>query len=302
VRAGSVAPGFLVVWDAPALRAVFFVVLLVTGRSYASRVPGWYKPRVFPTLPPLALSLAGLPAPKGARALIDTVPTLGPRAIVLDATHPETRPRALDSSARRDLASLLRRADLVFAGLDLWIPPEHFADPAKVDRAVEATSAACALAGDLARHAGVGGRAVISLVLPPKPLEGAAPALALAADRSGVRLADHAWPPAAPPHAASIDVGLDPASILGSKADPAKEASSLLSGSRLAAARLSDAGPYGRVSLGAPGARLDLLAYSVALLTGAYPGHVILDVRGLADATSAIGSAMAAWRPPGLAD
>ncbi|MGD9691956.1 MAG: hypothetical protein AB7G17_03885 [Phycisphaerales bacterium] len=253
---------------------------------------------MLPQPPPLALSLAGIPTPRGARALIDTVPSLGPRAVALDATHPELRPRALDASARRDLASLLRRAGLVFAGLDLWIPPEHFADPSKVDRAVDATSAACALAGDLARHAA--GRALVSLVLPSKPLQGAAPAIALAAEQAGAHLADHAWPAPSPPHAPSIDTGIDPAALLIANADPTKEASSLLTASCLASARLSDAGPFGRLPVSAPGARLDVLAYSVALLTGSFRHHVILDVRGLPDHTAAVYAALHAWTPPAI--
>src|SRR5690606_31973157 len=87
---------------------------------------------------PIAISLAGLdqggappivPWGAGARAAINWAAAAGWRAITLDATAPDTRSRALDNSARRDLASALRRAELAFAGLDLWIPAEHFTRP-----------------------------------------------------------------------------------------------------------------------------------------------------------------------------
>lgn len=269
---------------------------LATRRSYTSSPAEWYNPPVLPLHPPLALSLAGFPTPAGVRAAIEAAPALAVRALVLDAAHPDTRPRALDASARRDLASLLRRCDLDFAGLDLWIPPEHFADPARVDRAVDAASAACTLAGDLARHSG--GRALVSLTLPSSPLEGAASAIALAAERSGATLADHSWPVADAPPRASMLAGLDPATLLFTGANPAVAASALLASGRLAAARLSDAGAVGRLPLGAPGSRLDALAYSIALATGGFRQHVTLDVRALADAHAGVNSALAAWAPP----
>src|SRR5690606_13026801 len=91
-------------------------------------------------LAPAALSIAGVrddPALKGAgpRAPIEAAAKAGFRAVALDASAAGLRPRDLDRSARRDLAALLRRLELAFAGLDLWIPPEHFASPEHADRA-----------------------------------------------------------------------------------------------------------------------------------------------------------------------
>ncbi len=248
-------------------------------------------------LPPLALALTGLPTPAGVRKLIDGVPAAGFRAVAIDATHPETRPRSLDASARRDLASLLRRSELAFAGLDLWIPPEHFTSPANADRAADAVAAACGLAVDLARGCGGASAPLVSILLPPEPLEGVVSALAAAAERFGAGLADHARP-VRTLAARGFDVGLDPAMLLLADADPAREASTLLRQGRLSAARLSDAGPAGRVHVGAPGSRLDVLAYSVSLVTGGYREFVTLDLRGLPDPELGARAALAAWRDP----
>ncbi|MEZ6163399.1 MAG: hypothetical protein R3B67_03075 [Phycisphaerales bacterium] len=72
-------------------------------------------------LPEIAVSTCGFdPSP---RVTIETIATLGHRAVALDVTVPELRPRNLSRSARRDLAALLRKAELELAGLDLWIRP-----------------------------------------------------------------------------------------------------------------------------------------------------------------------------------
>src|SRR5690606_35381914 len=107
---------------------------------------------------PLAPTLAALPGEP--RRSIDRLHELGFRFIQLSATHPGLRPRELDQSARRDLLATLRRRERSPAGVDLWIPPEHFADAAQVDRAVAAAIAAIELAADL-------GRVPLSLALPP---------------------------------------------------------------------------------------------------------------------------------------
>src|SRR5690606_36014496 len=120
---------------------------------------------------PIAISLAGLdrdptaPWGEGARAAINWATAAGWRAITLDATAPDTRSRALDNSARRDLASALRRAALAFAGLDLWIPAEHFTRPDTIDRAIAAATSACDLAATLHTLVGSGDR-TINLSLP----------------------------------------------------------------------------------------------------------------------------------------
>ena len=92
----------------------------------------------------------------------------GVRGVQLSATQPGLRPRTLDGAARRELRARLKRLELTLSGLDLWIPPEHFTEPANVDRATAAAEAAVVLAADL-------GRVPVSMTL---PADAAASALA----------------------------------------------------------------------------------------------------------------------------
>lgn len=96
----------------------------------------------------LALAIGTLPDGDG-RARIEAAKALGFRAIALDATV--LRARDLDRSARRDLAAIFRRDGLAITGWDLPIPPAHFADPARADRAISAARATIELAGDIER-------------------------------------------------------------------------------------------------------------------------------------------------------
>jgi len=242
-----------------------------------------------------SISLAGLvwqaDAPWGStvRSAFTYFAQLGYQYIHLDASHPELRPRTLDRSARRDLASLLRQVRLQFAGLDLWIPPEHFADARHADRAVEAVQSACDLAADLARlHLGQGLPPVcIQFLGQPKAresLHGIASQLATYANRVGVLLADHAWPvtPSQESTASNkltdaLAVGIDPATILMGGGDPATEV--LSSTAKIASARLSDANNYERVTVGT--GRIDLLAYEVALHTSGFSKPLVVDLRGV---------------------
>lgn len=107
----------------------------------------------------LALALGSLPEGDG-RARIEAAKALGFRAIALDATV--LRARDLDRSARRDLAAIFRRDGLAITGWDLPIPPAHFSDPARADRAISAARATIELAGDIERLApsGFGGALV----------------------------------------------------------------------------------------------------------------------------------------------
>jgi sugar phosphate isomerase/epimerase len=231
--------------------------------------------------PPISLSLCDLASAASApKALIELVAREGFRFIQLDATQPELRPRQLDRSARRDLAAMLRRLDLALTGLDLFIPPSHFASGEHADRAVAAVTGAIDLAADL-RELGVGGDTSstcaqgVSLVLPESPPDDALAQLRATAARREVRLANHRV--GAQPIGDEIGLGIDPAVVLLSGADPAKAASRADS---LISARLSDASEIGRVPVGK--GNLDELAYMVALKTAGYESPWILDVRGLA--------------------
>lgn len=199
------------------------------------------------------------------------------------------KPRDLGRSARRDLGALLRRNELLFSGGDLWIPPRHFTDPAASDRALAAAIDAVHFIAELTPLTGARAPA-LSLELPVGEAAAAVrSALSAAATSAGVRLADHAWPPAedGPLPVTPLGVGIDPAAVMLSGAlardpdlwlrDPALALSRLAP--RVNAARLSDLGSAGRV---APGdGRLDELAYLVALSTAAFPGCLVVDLRAV---------------------
>jgi sugar phosphate isomerase/epimerase len=224
--------------------------------------------------PPLALSLAGLDLPGGPRAMIDWAAAAGFRAVQLDAAGAGLRPRELDRSARRDLAAILRRSCLVFTGLDLWIPPEHLRNPAKSERALEAILGAAELAADLVRHQAGPALPSVSLVFPGDAPPDIARAVASAAARAGVRIADHAIEPSGQE---GFHRGVDPAALLQANQDPGAVAAR--AGLALASARFSDASLAGRVKPGA--GRLDVTAYLASLSVAGYTRPLVLDARGV---------------------
>jgi sugar phosphate isomerase/epimerase len=209
------------------------------------------------------------------------------------------RPRELDRSARRDLAALLRRAELTFAGVDAFVPPEHLLKADMVDRAVSSILGAIDLAADLAalasgsivtRMPGSGVPACVGVTLHEKTPADVLHSLADHATGRSVRIANHAWPiPEAGPSDAVIGIGLDPATAMASGADPVALAARL--GKRVASARLSDVPS----SFGAGGGRvvpgdgkLDVMEYLVTLATSGYTGHAVLDLRHLPRPAEAI--------------
>ncbi|MCE7975432.1 MAG: hypothetical protein DYG92_14100 [Leptolyngbya sp. PLA1] len=218
----------------------------------------------------LALGLCGLGE---AKAALRGAAELGYRAVQLDGAAPGMRARELDRSGRRDLAAMMRRLGLGLAGVDLWVPTEHFAPGPHTERAVHAVICALELVGELATMAG--GRAVVSVSMGAGAAADAKVALREAEERAGARLADHQWPPAA-----GCGVGIDPAAVMLAGGEPATEVLRLAEAP--AAARLSDLGPVGRVPAGR--GKLDVMGYEVALVTRGYVSPVVLDVRGLADA------------------
>ncbi len=240
----------------------------------------------------ISLSLAGLPhAPGGdPRADIIRASAIGFNRVHLDAARSEFRPRELDRSARRDLAALLRRAGLEFSGLDLWIPPAHFADPQRQDRAVSAVLDAIDMAAEVGALARSGG-AVVSVRLPPALVPEVAAVLAERAHHRGVSLADHA-PEAAGRTSGGLGVGIDPAALLIAGHDPAAFVAALKSSP--ASARISDARDGARTALGR--GTLDLHACLAALDAAAFRGPLIADLRDVPspeDAARAILAALA---------
>lgn len=236
----------------------------------------------------LSFALASLPAP-GAREAMAWAAGAGFRAVQIDVAAPGLRPRELERSARRDLAALLRRLELACSGLDLWVPPAHFGDPARVERACEAVEQACAMADELARLSDCA--RVVAVMLPAAPLAGVRERLDAAALRHGAALADHAHPPTAAPGLESLRVGVDPAAVLAGGGDPLTAVAG--AGARLAAARLSDLTGAGRVCPGLPGGRLDASAYLAALDMSPQVRHVTLDLRQVPDSARAATDALA---------
>lgn len=256
----------------------------------------------FPAVEPpiLAVSLAGLQTHASPAGAIRWSASLGFRAAALNAAAPGVRPRELSRSGRRDLASLLRRLDLRLAGLDLWIPPEHYLDSARSDRAIAAAEGAVNLAGELARLlGGPFNRPLVSLTLPTESgAEAVRESLAERCAEAEAIVADHAIssggmsagePPAPLNH--PIGIGLDPAAYLLAGRDPAGEASRL--GDRLYSARLSDAASAERTPVGR--GRLDRTRYLAALSAAGYSAPVILDLRGLRDLERSARDAIAEW-------
>lgn len=254
----------------------------------------------FPSPIPLSLALAGFnpPGVSGLRSQIERASALGFRAVTLNASAPDARPRDLGRSARRDLAALIRRHSMKCAGVDLWLPPEHLVQPAHAQRATDAMLEAAEFAGEMAEL--TGGAPVLSTALLARTTPGMGPILAAVRDRAeshNVRVADHRWPRPAKteneePEYSALGIGIDPAAMFlaaGPLADPASAVSRL--GARVFSARLSDANMTGRCEVGA-GGRLDTLAYGVALSTAGYLDWLVVDVRGLRDSENGAKAAL----------
>jgi len=236
----------------------------------------------FMRLPP-APTLAPLVAGGDPRAVLQRLADAGFHHVQLSAALLGMRPRDLDRSARRDLLARLRRIELTVAGVDLWIPQEHFTAPEHADRAAVAVLDAITLAADL-------GRVPLSVRLPDDIDDRVAQEWRSRADVCGVSIADHALTP----HAL-LSAGIDPAALIAAGQDPVALASSA---PNLAAARFSD---FHEESRTAPGAgRLDVLAYQVALVTRSFDAPVALDLRRVMNPWSALDTAAAAWAATGV--
>lgn len=135
------------------------------------------RPNLAVTIHPLSLA----DEPLSVREAIASVAALGYRGAQLNAADPATRPRDLGPSARRDLAATFARHELACAGIDLFIPPSHFSDPAQQSRAFDAVIAAIGLGADL-------NRAPITLPLPDDLASGLRQAIASEAGRLGVQV------------------------------------------------------------------------------------------------------------------
>ncbi len=234
-------------------------------------------------IPDISVSLAGVAfeGPPRTRLIagISWIATLGVRIAHLDATAPGTRPRELDRSAQREIASMLRRESLGFSGVDLWIPREHFVLDAHADRAVSAAMEAIGFAGTVGSLVHSGRAPVVSLALPA----GASDVRTLLADasaRAGVRIADHAWPPdeSAAQHD-HLGIGIDPAEIIGSSDTRSPSRALAANASRVVSARLSDTDGTARVPAGE--GSLNVFEYVASAITCGLDSPFIVDLREL---------------------
>jgi sugar phosphate isomerase/epimerase len=231
-------------------------------------------------MPPLAATLA--PLGEDPVAGLEVLRAIGYRAVQLSATQPGMRPRELDASSRRDLSVRLRRLEMRCAGLDLWIPPEHFANPVYADRALDAMKQAISLAADL-------GRVAVSTALPAQTeanaqlLRDIRAMISGAAAHAGVEIADHgsdavkgAWEGSA---GDPMGVGIDPAMLLSIGEDPVLSVARCAK--RLRAARIVDMLQSGMRAppCEADGARLQLDEYVLALAGGGFRRSPVADAR-----------------------
>ena len=203
------------------------------------------------------------------RRAFERVRAMGYAFVQLSAAQPGLRPRELGASARRDLVATLRRLELLCSGLDLWIPPEHLVDAARVDRAVAAVRDAVRLAHDL-------GGGPVSLSLPDDASASECiDEIAAEAMRFGVPIADYASKRS---QRDGIGLGIDPPALIGRGEDPADHV--LSAGPDLIAARLADLTMSGmRAPVGGRDGRLDHDAYLATLSAGGHERPVIVDAR-----------------------
>ena len=246
----------------------------------------------------LAPTIAALDVePKKA---FDGLHQAGFRAVQISATQPGLKPRELDGSGRRDLLAIMRRHELTIAGIDFWIPLDHFQDPMQIDRAIGATHQAIELAADL-------GRIPLSLTLPvqseddpnngAKLVDSALVSITSHAERFGVMIADHAYPVASLPW---VGVGFDPAATLGRGESPARLIATLEK--PLVSTRLCDLlnsgmrGPVGEDHEG----QLDVTEYRAALSVSGYERPVVLDARQWKDPWTGMLKSREAWEAADL--
>lgn len=229
---------------------------------------------------PLAPTVADLGS--NLRQVLDAMRELGLASVQLCASGPNgLRPREFDASAVRDLVATLSRLELQAAGIDLWIPPDHYSSPAHVDRAISAVCDACRLMGML------GGGFVVIDCPSPHPENATMRACLDAASRHGAVLATRCRQPEDPPEGCVPCV--DPADWIAAGRDPVTGASDGAS-----AVRLSETVGGIRVP-GGTGGTFDLQAYRIACEIAAPQRPVATDLRGLTDPWAALKSIIAVW-------
>ncbi|MFK7883040.1 MAG: hypothetical protein AB8F26_02510 [Phycisphaerales bacterium] len=213
------------------------------------------------------------------------------RCVALDAARSDLRARELGRSARRDVGAMLRRTELELAGIDLWIPAEHYTNNEKSQRAMDTLHETIVLATELARLAGGRSRPMVSVTLPTGLGDADRTAINHLGERHGALIADHTpdGPPSMGSNIAGLVVGVDPASCLMGGVNPEQRVHDA------GALRLTDANPSGRCVVASESSRLDLTAYAGACLTSGQR-WIITDAWGIENAERAIDTAVHAWR------
>jgi sugar phosphate isomerase/epimerase len=247
--------------------------------------------------PNLAVTIGPLGSadePLRVREALALVARLGYRGAQLNGTDPTMRPRDLGASARRDLKATLARVELVCSGIDLFIPPAHFEDPATVTRAVDAVQAALVLGAEL-------GRAPVTVSLPDTVEPSLRDALVAEAQRVGSRLLVPCHDLASIQklsHSPAIGASIDCAAVLAAGGRP--EELLLQAGDRFGAIRVVDllrSGLRGPI-LEPRESRLDVLALKAALSLSdgarSMPAAVV-DARQWSDARAGITASIARW-------
>ena len=236
----------------------------------------------------LAISTLGVSTDSPPRQVIERAAGAGFRAIVIDAARQGVRPRDLDRSARRGLASLLRRLELRLAGIELWIPPAHYASPAHSDRALTSTLSAIDLLAELAGLAETD--RALTLTLPAQGADEAITTIAQTAHRAEIRIANAAWPQAPSEENdgdAPIGRCIDPRAISRDGEDPI---------AHVTACRHAPEAARWAYASRRPEEVIDPLVYASALSVVGFQGAVALDLRDSADPESDAGAALARWR------
>ena len=233
----------------------------------------------------LALSTLGVSPECPPRQVIEWAAGAGFRAIMLDSARAGIRPRDLDRSARRGLASLLRRLELRLAGAELWIPSEHYASPTNSERAVAGVLSSIDLLAELA--ALIETDRTLTLTLPADGADEAISVIAQAAHRAEIRIANAAWPGRKTSDESPIGVCLDPRTIARNDDDPVAITT--------ACHEPPDAARW-PFSTSRPEEVIDPLGYASALSIVGFRGDVALDLRDAIDPESDALSALTRWR------
>ncbi|HZW06906.1 MAG TPA: hypothetical protein VFF65_07260 [Phycisphaerales bacterium] len=241
-----------------------------------------------------SLAFAGLfhgeaPPARRFREGVSLARASGCEAVQLDAMATGMRAKDLDRSGRRELAAILKREGLSLSGIDLWIPSEHYADKARMDRALEAFREACGLAAEVARLVEAPSPTV-SVTLPPKTTVELVDAVVRPAMATGVQIAD--FNRYEDRIAGILGEGFDPGGIILAGGDA--NMSVVASTRGMIDARLTDATRHSRCIVGR--GELDVTAYRATLESLGMVRWVTVDVRSMIDPVRAAREAVEAWR------